>query len=71
RGSGRDVIVTEAAPRATAIEKAVLDAGADDTVLVAGRGHETIQEVAGVDLELDDRDEARRALQRRHERTTA
>ncbi|SKC79455.1 UDP-N-acetylmuramoyl-L-alanyl-D-glutamate--2,6-diaminopimelate ligase [Krasilnikoviella flava] len=71
RATGRDVVVTEAAPRGAAIEAAVLDAGARDTVLVAGRGHETIQEVAGVDLELDDRDEARRALQRRHERTTA
>lgn len=71
REAGRDVVVTEAAPRAAAIETAVLAAGADDTVLVAGRGHETIQEVAGVDLELDDREEARRALQRRHERTTA
>ncbi|MGW8565793.1 UDP-N-acetylmuramoyl-L-alanyl-D-glutamate--2,6-diaminopimelate ligase [Isoptericola sp. NPDC055881] len=71
RAAGRDVVVIEVAPRAAAIEAAVLDAGADDTVLVAGRGHETIQEVAGVDLELDDRDEARRALQRRHERTTA
>jgi len=69
--AGRAVVVTEAAPRGAAIEAAVLEAGADDTVLVAGRGHETIQEVAGVDLELDDRDEARRALQRRHERTTA
>jgi UDP-N-acetylmuramoyl-L-alanyl-D-glutamate--2,6-diaminopimelate ligase len=48
----------------------VLDAGPDDTVLVAGRGHETIQEVAGVDIELDDRVEARRALQLRYERTT-
>ncbi|MFE6969864.1 UDP-N-acetylmuramoyl-L-alanyl-D-glutamate--2,6-diaminopimelate ligase [Isoptericola sp. NPDC057653] len=69
--AGRDVVLSEVAPRAAAIETAVLDAGADDTVLVAGRGHETIQEVAGVDLELDDREEARRALQRRHERTTA
>ncbi|MFE7408736.1 UDP-N-acetylmuramoyl-L-alanyl-D-glutamate--2,6-diaminopimelate ligase, partial [Isoptericola sp. NPDC057559] len=62
--AGRDVVLSEVAPRAAAIETAVLDAGADDTVLVAGRGHETIQEVAGVDLELDDREEARRALQR-------
>ncbi|MCK9795537.1 UDP-N-acetylmuramoyl-L-alanyl-D-glutamate--2,6-diaminopimelate ligase [Isoptericola sp. 4D.3] len=71
RATERDVVVTEVAPRAAAIEAAVLGADADDTVLVAGRGHETIQEVAGVDLQLDDRDEARRALQRRHERTTA
>ncbi|MGF0116459.1 UDP-N-acetylmuramoyl-L-alanyl-D-glutamate--2,6-diaminopimelate ligase [Promicromonospora sp. Marseille-Q5078] len=69
--AGRDVVVTEVAPRADAIAAAVLDAARGDTVLVAGRGHETIQEVAGVDIELDDRDEARRALQRRQERTTA
>ncbi len=69
-GAGRDVEVLEVAPRAAAIRRAVLDAGPDDTVLVAGRGHETIQEVAGVDLELDDRVEARHALATRHERTT-
>ncbi|AEG44054.1 UDP-N-acetylmuramoyl-L-alanyl-D-glutamate--2,6-diaminopimelate ligase [Isoptericola variabilis] len=68
--AGRSVEVLEVAPRAEAIRRAVLDAGPDDTVLVAGRGHETIQEVAGVDLELDDRVEARRALATRHERTT-
>jgi UDP-N-acetylmuramoyl-L-alanyl-D-glutamate--2,6-diaminopimelate ligase len=68
--SGRAVEVLEVGQRAEAIRRAVLDAGPDDTVLVAGRGHETIQEVAGVDIELDDRVEARRALQLRYERTT-
>jgi UDP-N-acetylmuramoyl-L-alanyl-D-glutamate--2,6-diaminopimelate ligase len=68
--AGRTVDVLEVAPRATAIHRAVLDAGPDDTVLVAGRGHETIQEVAGVDHELDDRVEARHALATRQERTT-
>ena len=34
----------------------------DDTILVAGRGHEVFQEVMGVNLELDDRVELRRAL---------
>lgn len=62
REAGREVTVLEVADRADAIVRAVAEASADDTVLVAGRGHETIQEVAGVDLELDDRVEARRAL---------
>ena len=65
REAGRDVTVLEVAPRGEAIARAVAGAGAADTVLVAGRGHETVQEVAGVDLELDDRVEARRALQQR------
>ncbi|GII99464.1 UDP-N-acetylmuramoylalanyl-D-glutamate--2,6-diaminopimelate ligase [Sediminihabitans luteus] len=59
------VEVVEVAPRADAIRRAVLDAGEDDTVLVAGRGHEVFQEVDGVDLPLDDRVEARAALRLR------
>jgi UDP-N-acetylmuramoyl-L-alanyl-D-glutamate--2,6-diaminopimelate ligase len=58
----RTVEVHEVAPRADAIRAAILAAGPDDTVLVAGRGHETIQEIAGVDHVLDDRVEARAAL---------
>lgn len=59
---GRSVQVREVTPRARAIREAVLAAGGRDTVLVAGRGHETIQEIAGVDHLLDDRVEARAAL---------
>ncbi|WP_402375230.1 UDP-N-acetylmuramoyl-L-alanyl-D-glutamate--2,6-diaminopimelate ligase [Isoptericola rhizosphaerae] len=69
RATGRDVVVQEVAPRDEAIRRAVLEAGPDDTVLVAGRGHETIQEVRGVDVALDDRVEARSALRARAERT--
>lgn len=64
---GREVRVQEIAPRAEAIRRAVLDAAAEDTILLAGRGHETIQEIAGVDHLLDDRVEARAALAARHE----
>ena len=56
------VDVHEIAPRADAIRAAILAADPDDTVLVAGRGHETVQEIAGVDHALDDRVEARAAL---------
>jgi len=61
----RDVVVLEVAPRARAIREAIAAAGPDDTVLVAGRGHEVWQEIAGVDHPLDDRVEARAALEER------
>ncbi|PFG19382.1 UDP-N-acetylmuramoyl-L-alanyl-D-glutamate--2,6-diaminopimelate ligase [Serinibacter salmoneus] len=63
--AARAAQVLEIAPRAAAIEHAVIQAAPEDTVLIAGRGHETIQEVAGVDLDLDDRHEVRVALTRR------
>lgn len=67
---GRDVDVLEAAPRALAIRAAVLAAEDEDTVLVAGRGHEVWQEIDGVDHPLDDRVEARAAVADRAQRTT-
>ncbi|MBV1780375.1 UDP-N-acetylmuramoyl-L-alanyl-D-glutamate--2,6-diaminopimelate ligase [Paeniglutamicibacter sp. ABSL32-1] len=54
--------VREIHPRAAAIAAAVALAGERDTILVAGRGHEVFQEVMGENLELDDREELRRAL---------
>ncbi|WP_369372027.1 UDP-N-acetylmuramoyl-L-alanyl-D-glutamate--2,6-diaminopimelate ligase [Promicromonospora sp. Populi] len=65
-GASRTVEVHEIAPRADAIRAAILAAAPDDTVLVAGRGHETVQEIAGVDHVLDDRVEARAALAARN-----
>ncbi|MEU4206249.1 UDP-N-acetylmuramoyl-L-alanyl-D-glutamate--2,6-diaminopimelate ligase [Rothia terrae] len=49
-------------PRSRAIEFAADIAGEHDSIVVAGRGHETAQDVAGEDLELDDRVEVARAL---------
>lgn len=57
-----DCSILEVFPRKTAILKAVELAGPEDTVLVAGRGHEVWQEVRGVNLALDDREELRAAL---------
>ena len=57
--------VTVQRDRAQAIALAIASAGADDIVLVAGKGHEPYQEVAGVRHPFDDTDVARQALEAR------
>ncbi len=54
--------VREIGDRAAAIAAAVAAAGPGDTVLVAGKGHEPGQEIAGVVHPFDDRDVLRTAL---------
>jgi len=51
--------------RATAIERAIDAAEPGDVVVIAGKGHETTQEVDGRFLPFDDREVARTALARR------
>ncbi|WP_198968977.1 UDP-N-acetylmuramoyl-L-alanyl-D-glutamate--2,6-diaminopimelate ligase [Xylophilus sp. ASV27] len=51
--------------RALAIRGAIAAAGARDVVLVAGKGHEDYQEVAGVRLPFSDRAQVEDALDRR------
>ncbi|MEO8742462.1 MAG: UDP-N-acetylmuramoyl-L-alanyl-D-glutamate--2,6-diaminopimelate ligase [Lysobacteraceae bacterium] len=48
--------------RARAIAQAIADATSDDVVLIAGKGHETYQEIAGVQRPFDDMAHARAAL---------
>lgn len=55
----------EIGDREEAIRSAIRDAHDDDVVLIAGRGHETIQDVAGHAIEIDDREIARDALAHR------
>jgi UDP-N-acetylmuramoyl-L-alanyl-D-glutamate--2,6-diaminopimelate ligase len=57
--------VREIGDRAEAIAAAVAAAGPGDTVLVAGKGHETGQEIAGVVHPFEDRQVLRRALESR------
>jgi UDP-N-acetylmuramoyl-L-alanyl-D-glutamate--2,6-diaminopimelate ligase len=59
---GLGCTILESYPRDTAIRQAVDMATPQDTILVAGRGHEVWQEVKGVNLALDDRVELREAL---------
>jgi UDP-N-acetylmuramoyl-L-alanyl-D-glutamate--2,6-diaminopimelate ligase len=54
--------VREIGDRAEAIDAAVATARSGDTVLIAGKGHETGQEIAGVIHPFDDRDVVRAAL---------
>ena len=54
--------------RARAIESAIAEAAAADVILVAGKGHEEYQEIAGRKLPFSDADVARAALKRRGSR---
>jgi UDP-N-acetylmuramoyl-L-alanyl-D-glutamate--2,6-diaminopimelate ligase len=53
------------ADRARAIADTIAAAAPEDVILLAGKGHETYQEVAGVKHPFDDREQARKALEAR------
>ena len=55
--------------RREAIKTAVMLAGAGDVILVAGKGHETYQEINGIRHHFDDREELKAALLLRHNNT--
>jgi UDP-N-acetylmuramoyl-L-alanyl-D-glutamate--2,6-diaminopimelate ligase len=59
---GGQASVVEVGDRRTAIEQALRGARPGDTVLIAGKGHEQGQEVAGTVLPFDDREVAREVL---------
>jgi UDP-N-acetylmuramoyl-L-alanyl-D-glutamate--2,6-diaminopimelate ligase len=50
------------ADRREAIKTAVMLAKSGDVVLIAGKGHETYQEIKGVKHHFDDREELKNAL---------
>lgn len=50
------------ADRKAAIQKAVEMASAEDVVLIAGKGHETYQDIRGVKHDFDDREVAKEAI---------
>jgi UDP-N-acetylmuramoyl-L-alanyl-D-glutamate--2,6-diaminopimelate ligase len=52
--------------RRTAIEQAIHMAGADDAVVLAGRGHERAQDYNGVKIQIDDREVAKEVLGRKN-----
>jgi UDP-N-acetylmuramoyl-L-alanyl-D-glutamate--2,6-diaminopimelate ligase len=56
--------------RAAAIAQALATAGPDDVILVAGKGHEPYQEIAGIRHPFDDTAVARDLLRRRAQEST-
>lgn len=62
QGTQRVLEVHESAPRLAALQLAVQLATENDTILAAGRGHETAQDFAGTSVFLDDRQALREAL---------
>lgn len=65
RGMDNDHQCLVIADRAQAIDLAIAQARAGDTVLVAGKGHEDYQIFAQETVRFSDRDQVRRSLQRR------
>jgi UDP-N-acetylmuramoyl-L-alanyl-D-glutamate--2,6-diaminopimelate ligase len=65
RDASAPAVLHREADRARAITQAIDDAGAADIVLVAGKGHEAWQEIAGVRHPFDDRSIAASALRAR------
>jgi len=59
---GMSAAATVEPDRASAIRKAVLGANRHDVVLIAGKGHEPTQEIAGRRLPFSDLEQARAAL---------
>jgi UDP-N-acetylmuramoyl-L-alanyl-D-glutamate--2,6-diaminopimelate ligase len=51
--------------RREAIKAAVMLASSGDVILIAGKGHETYQEINGVKHHFDDREELREALKKK------
>lgn len=64
-GMPADASVTIIADRAAAIHHALSQAGSDDVVLIAGKGHETYQEVMGVRHPFNDVEQVSLALDAR------
>jgi len=61
-GFDRREQVTVIHDRAEAIQRAIAQAGPDDLVLVAGKGHEAYQEIAGQKLPFSDTEQVRHCL---------
>jgi len=53
--------------RSLAIRRAIAEAGASDVVLLAGKGHETYQESAGIRTPFADLEQAQTALELRRQ----
>ena len=60
--AGAGPVAEQVVDRAQAIARAIGEAGPDDVVLIAGKGHEPYQEILGQRLPFSDLEQARLAL---------
>jgi len=58
---------TRMTDRREAISRTITEASEDDVIVIAGKGHEPYQVIGDQILHFDDREEAERALETRHE----
>ena len=65
RGGGKYARITD---RRAAIARAIDEAGDDDVIVIAGKGHETYQVIGDQIVHFDDREEAQIALKKRNEK---
>jgi UDP-N-acetylmuramoyl-L-alanyl-D-glutamate--2,6-diaminopimelate ligase len=68
RGATNYVRITD---RREAISRTIGEASDDDVIVIAGKGHESYQVIGDQVIHFDDREEAERALQTRHENRTS
>ncbi|HVG24244.1 MAG TPA: UDP-N-acetylmuramoyl-L-alanyl-D-glutamate--2,6-diaminopimelate ligase [Thermoanaerobaculia bacterium] len=64
-GEGNTIAISD---RREAIERTIRDAGEDEVIVIAGKGHETYQYVGDRVLHFDDKEEAEYALKKRYEK---
>jgi UDP-N-acetylmuramoyl-L-alanyl-D-glutamate--2,6-diaminopimelate ligase len=57
--------------RREAISRTIADASDDDVIVIAGKGHEPYQVIGDQVIHFDDREEAERALETKHEKATS
>ena len=66
--AGKDVLKIR--DRREAIEKTIAEAGDDDVIVIAGKGHETYQVIGDQVVHFDDREEAEFALNKRYTKSS-
>lgn len=66
--AGKDVLKIR--DRREAIEKTIAEAGEDDVIVIAGKGHETYQVIGDQVVHFDDREEAEFALNKRYTKSS-
>jgi UDP-N-acetylmuramoyl-L-alanyl-D-glutamate--2,6-diaminopimelate ligase len=65
--TGRSIQIAD---RRDAIARTIAEAGEDDVIVIAGKGHETYQVIGDQVVHFDDREEAELALKKRAEKRT-